>query len=120
MGRQYPFGMGRLLVEEEGAPVGWCGLRRLVEGEVPDLGYRFLARAWGRGLATEAGVAVLDAGFARADVTVVRAEADRRNTRSVAVMRRLGMRWFRDFEDELGPAVEYRLDRQAWLGSRKA
>jgi len=116
--RQYPFGMGRLLVEEEGAPVGWCGLRRLLAGEVPDLGYRFLRGAWGRGLATEAATAVLDAGFGREDVPEVRAEADRRNPRSIRVMERLGMRWHRDFVDELGPAVEYRLDRDTWLRSR--
>lgn len=118
VGRQYPYGMGRLIVEQDGVPVGWCGLRRLEPGEAPDLGYRFLRSAWGRGLATEASTAVLDAGFARPDVPVVRAEADVRNPASIAVMHKLGMQLHRSWTDAQGPSVEYRLERQAWVDRR--
>ena len=114
-GQQYPFGMGRLIVEEGGVPVGWCGLRRLEMGEVPDLGYRFLRSAWGRGLATESSSAVLDAGFARDDVILVKAEADARNPGSIRVMQKLGMHLHREWTDDEGPAVEYRLSQETWL-----
>ncbi len=116
--RQYPFGMGRLIVEEAGVPVGWCGLRRLYADEVPDLGYRFLRSAWGRGLATESSIAVLDAGFARDDVPQVKAEAAAPNHASIAVMKKLGMTFHRSFTDDLGPSVEYLLARQDWLARR--
>ena len=118
--RQHPHGMARLIVEHEGRPIGWCGLRRLEPGEVPDLGYRFLRSVWGRGFATEAAVAVLAHGFTLADVTRVKAEADARNPASVRVMERLGMTCDGHFKDEDGPYVRYTLDRAAWLEGRDA
>src|SRR5689334_11694423 len=56
-------GFARWAVVEDatGETVGWCGLRRLEDGDV-DVGYRYLPSAWGRGLATEAARACLEYG----------------------------------------------------------
>jgi len=118
--RQHPFGVARLVVERHGEPIGWCGLRRLEDGELPDLGYRFFRKDWGRGYATEAAMAVLDHGFSRADIHTVRAEADARNTASWKVMERLGMQRERAWTDEEGPAVAYTLTEAAWHARRGA
>lgn len=112
--RQHPFGLARLLVERSGTPLGWCGLRRLSDGQRPDLGYRFLRSAWGHGYATEASVAVLDHGFARPDVGAVVAEADPRNAASVRVMERLGMECEASGEDADGPYVRFGLTEEGW------
>jgi len=116
--KQHPFGMARLLVLRDGHPIGWCGLRRLSLEETPDLGYRFLRSAWGKGYATEASVAVLDHGFSVPDIHTVRAEADARNPASIRVMERLGMTIQGPFEDDEGPYITATLTRSDWLAHR--
>ena len=43
-----------------GAIIGWCGLRPFEDTEEIELFYGFARSAWGRGIATEAGAALLD------------------------------------------------------------
>lgn len=120
---QHPFGVARLVVEHMGAPIGWCGLRRLETGDVPDLGYRFFRRVWGQGFATEAAAAVLDHGFSRDDIHKVRAAADPHNTASLRVMKRLGMHWVREWSangSANGSSVEYTLEQDVWRVHRLA
>lgn len=54
-------GVGRWAVErlDDGAFIGWCGLRYDADVDRYDLGYRFLESAWGRGFGTEAALACL-------------------------------------------------------------
>jgi RimJ/RimL family protein N-acetyltransferase len=56
---------GVWVVEERAAPgfLGWCGLFPLEETGLIEIGYRYLPKAWGQGIATEAAVCVLDQGF---------------------------------------------------------
>jgi ribosomal-protein-alanine N-acetyltransferase len=118
--RQHPHGVARLLVERNGEPIGWCGLRRLVPDDTPDLGYRFLRSAWGHGYATEASIAVLDHGFSILSIRKVRAEADARNPASIRVMQRLGMVLEEEGTDEEGPFVVYGLTVERWRAVRAA
>ncbi|WP_030527717.1 GNAT family N-acetyltransferase [Phycicoccus jejuensis] len=83
----------RLVVERrsDGSFVGWCALAQY------DAGYRsavitYVLRqdAWGQGLATEAGSALLDWAFATLDLNRVQGEADTRNPASRRVLERLG------------------------------
>jgi RimJ/RimL family protein N-acetyltransferase len=55
-------GFGRLACvwRETGAVIGFSGVKHLDELDENELGYRFLPEFWGRGLATEAGRAVID------------------------------------------------------------
>lgn len=84
----HPRGDGR---EEEPA-TGW-------------LGYRLLQPAWGRGYATEGAEALLAHGFETVGLERVRAETMAVNTRSRAVLERLGMHvvqtWVGEWEDPL-------------------
>lgn len=43
--------------------LGWCALFPLQESGLIEIGYRYVPAVWGRGVATEAGRAVLDHGF---------------------------------------------------------
>jgi RimJ/RimL family protein N-acetyltransferase len=77
---------------EQGAFVGWFHLRPSVaDASVLELGYRLRRSAWGRGLATEGGRALVDYAFGPLDQTAVDACADPRNEASIAVMRKCGM-----------------------------
>ena len=76
--------------------VGMVGLQR-VRSEIPcapavEIGWRLHPDFWGHGYATEAAEAALRFGFEEAGLTEIVAFTTTRNTRSQAVMTRLGMR----------------------------
>lgn len=78
------------MVEREGgAVIGDAGLFR--SGEEVELGYTLGLAWWGRGYATEAGRACLDAAFGQAGLTEVIALVIPGNTRSRRVLDKLGM-----------------------------
>lgn len=61
------------------------------EHQAAELGFDLARPLWGRGLAVEAAVAVVDWGFREYGLAKVFARADSRNTRSRRVMEKLGM-----------------------------
>ncbi len=77
-------------VTGESTLAGFCALMPL--GEELELLYGLAPAYWGRGLAVEAARAVLSWLFATSAIPRVWAGADHPNTRSFAVMDRLGMR----------------------------
>ena len=93
---------GQLLLDREvhpawaivhaGAVIGGINIRFDVANRVGELGYSIARPYWGRGLATEAARAAMDAAFsAYADLNRMRAMADARNMPSLRVMEKLGM-----------------------------
>ena len=61
------------------------------ENKTAEVGYQIARDHWGKGLATEAAHAIVDWGFHHYSLDKIHAWADIRNTRSVQVMKRLGM-----------------------------
>ncbi|MER7029206.1 MULTISPECIES: GNAT family N-acetyltransferase [Streptomyces] len=90
-------GYGWWAVEEQagGAFLGFAGFDLVEEGSLPfhgvEVGWRLARHAWGHGYATEAGRACLDFGFTTLGLTEILALTTAANTRSRAVMERLGM-----------------------------
>ena len=87
-------GWGFLAIERrtDGAFLGAGGFSR--EQWYPDdleIGWRLAREYWGHGYATEAASSWLEYGFTTLDLPRVIAVTDTPNTRSIAVMRRLGM-----------------------------
>jgi RimJ/RimL family protein N-acetyltransferase len=70
--------------------IGAIGFPCTVEGEI-EIGWRLARDAWGHGYASEAARAALAWSFANLDVPRVVAFTARANSRSQAVMRRIGM-----------------------------
>lgn len=111
---------------------GWVCLRsRDLPDGTAELGFRFHRRSWGRGYATEAARALLDAAFARDPLARVVATTYERNLGSIRVMEKLGMTLVRRFRYEPDAAAsdtfvadagevwdghdaEYALDRANW------
>lgn len=87
-------GIGLLAIERRADAkfLGMCGLHHLdwYPDEI-EIGWRLAHQHWGRGYATEAATAWLTHAFTTLDLPRVIAVTEEANTRSIAVMRRLGM-----------------------------
>lgn len=104
--------------------VGWFHLRP-AEGmprDEPELGYRLVRGAWGRGLASEGARALVAYAFADLDASRVVAECMAVHTASRRVMEKAGLRLVQAFHqdwpvridgDEYGD-VQYALTRGEW------
>lgn len=114
-------GFGLLAVERraDGAFLGMCGLHH--QESYPDdveAGWRLAHGHWGEGYATEAAIGWLEHGFDGLGLDRIISITDRENTRSLAVMARLGMTFdhaanVRD-GDEAFDAVIYSTTRERW------
>ena len=110
--------------------VGWFHLRPAAGAprDEPELGYRLVHAAWGRGLASEGARALVDLAFADLGARRVVAECMAVHTASRRVMEKAGLRLVRTFHqdwpvridgDEHGD-VEYALTREEWQLGRGA
>ena len=108
---------------------GWFHLRpdRYDSGE-QELGYRLCRAAWGRGLATEGGRALVAHGFGPVGAEKISARTLVVNLGSRRVMEKCGLAWERDFEwpEDVMPGrtaaeragAKYSLTRRQWLAQR--
>ena len=128
-GFQRDFGHTFWIVErkEDGALLGFCGLKRVnapggepLHGEF-EIGWRLREDAWGKGYAKEAATKSLDLAFGRYGAERVLALTVPGNRASWGLMERLGMerRTDLDFEDprfgpELNPCIVYAISADRW------
>ncbi|GAC1040693.1 GNAT family N-acetyltransferase [Rhizobium sp. No.120] len=92
-------GLGLYVLElkESREAIGYCGLMRTdhLEPFVPagtiEIGWRLVARHWGKGLVTEAARALLAYSFKTLGLNQIVSFAVHNNVRSTAVMERIGM-----------------------------
>lgn len=101
-------GYGRWVVErkEDGAFLGWCGLKLHESGYV-DLGYRLSRPFWGKGYASEAARSCLVLGFERFKLDAIIGRTAQDNERSIRVLEKLGMRYWKTDVCEHDPAALY-------------
>lgn len=78
-----------------------------------ELGWRFFEKAWGKGYATEAAIAIKDAVARQTDIDYVSALAVADNVASISVMKKIGMCFIKkyDHKDPIGDfsAVHYQM-----------
>ncbi|HYF16022.1 MAG TPA: GNAT family N-acetyltransferase [Phycisphaerales bacterium] len=72
--------------------IGFCGLKRLEELDLVDVGFRFTPEHWGRGLATEACAASITFGFEVLNLRKIVGLALPDNAASIRVLTKCGMR----------------------------
>ncbi|MCO1574397.1 GNAT family N-acetyltransferase [Crossiella sp. SN42] len=121
-----PAGCWATIERATGEFIGWLALEPPADGSVTEveLGYRFQARFWGRGYATEGARALVRKGFTDLGVQRVWAQTMAVNTASRRVMERAGLKhvrtFFPHFDDPLPGTeqgeVEYELLRADWTG----
>jgi RimJ/RimL family protein N-acetyltransferase len=123
-------GYGFWAAEERatGQFIGWFHLRPEpgTPEDEPELGYRFVRSAWGKGYATEGSRALIDRAFLELGARRVRATTMTVNLGSRRVMEKSGLRFVRTFfmdwpwpipGDEHGD-VEYAITREEWLADQ--
>ena len=121
----YPgYGFWAAIDKATGDFLGWFHFRPRPGDPVdePELGYRLVQRAWGRGYATEGSRCLIDLGFRQFGARRVVAETMVVNTASRRVMEKAGLRQIRTFHqqwpdklegDEHGD-VQYAITREEW------
>jgi [ribosomal protein S5]-alanine N-acetyltransferase len=86
------YGFGLWVAErDDGALIGFCGLRHLDEGPGVEVLYGVAPPEWGRGLATEMAAAMLRYGFDRVGLPRIIGVADAANTASRRVLEKSSM-----------------------------
>lgn len=107
-------GHGLLAILDPGSGVflGRCGLKYWPQLGETEVGWALRSDVWGRGYATEAGLACLDWGLSELGLSRLTAMIAPGNARSIRVAERLGMSPLRD-DLLLGePVVVYGLSRE--------
>jgi ribosomal-protein-alanine N-acetyltransferase len=94
--RGEPLGAFAMIERASGELVGCALFKRLpdadrVDTEDIEIGWHLARRVWGRGYATEAGLALRDRAFTMLPIDELHAVVDDGNERSSAVARRLGL-----------------------------
>lgn len=108
--RPYPtFGRWVVIRKSDHAWLGWCGLKFHPEDHAIDLGYRFSAKYWNKGYATESSIGCLKHGFEVMQLEEIYAEAEDANPASIAVMQKCGMEFWKKSTDQGAPTTLYRM-----------
>ncbi len=108
------YGCGRWALnrKEDGAFIGWCGLKMHDEYWV-DLGFRLMRKYWGQGYASEAAAASLAVGFEELKLSQVIGRAASENSSSLRVLEKIGMRFWKWGSCEGIPfAAYYRISKE--------
>lgn len=88
--QKYGYGRWAAVCKPTGKVIGFAGLKYLDDVDEVDLGYRFFKEQWGKGLATEASMAVLAYGFGGLRLQRIIGIADIENKASIRVLEKVG------------------------------
>lgn len=95
--------------------LGWCGLMPLEETGLIEIGYRYLPKAWGRGIATEAAACVLEHGFRGFEFDPIVAVSHPDNRASQRVLEKIGLMRQDDAVHYAQRVAVFRLSRADYL-----
>ncbi|QLE87112.1 GNAT family N-acetyltransferase [Shewanella sp. Scap07] len=97
---QYGFARWAVVEKASGKVIGFCGFKFETRINAVDIGYRFHPDYWGKGYATEANQACIDYARAHLDIDQVFGEVLPDNHASAHVLKKLGMQFIRQYQDE--------------------
>lgn len=95
---KYGYGRHACIDKATGTLIGFSGLKYLPSLDDVDIGYRFLPDYWGKGLATETSLALMDYAKSTLRLNRVIGLAMPENTASINVFPKLGMQYERNLE----------------------
>ncbi|CAA9198422.1 GNAT family N-acetyltransferase [Flavobacterium collinsii] len=116
-GQYEAFGIGRWAVisKETNEFLGWSGIKFITteinnHKDFYEIGYRFIEKHWGKGYATEAGIAFVNYAFNVIKAEALYAYADEGNKDSRRILEKLGFCYVNSFEYEGELEVWYELN----------
>ncbi|MDF1837756.1 MAG: GNAT family N-acetyltransferase [Planctomycetota bacterium] len=109
------FGRWGIFHKPEGQLIGFSGFKYLPELDEVDLGYRLLPEYWGRGLATESGLACLRFGFETMGFERLIALVLPENAGSMRVVEKIGMHNTGPIQIDDETAYRFAAERPDWL-----
>ena len=91
---EYGFGLYALVHKQNQETIGYCGffIQSIERKKEVEIGYRLAQKYWGQGLATEAGLAVIEYGRKRFNFQRFICLIEPENQRSIRVAIKLGMK----------------------------
>lgn len=104
----------KLLRKSGGKLAGFCGVGFWRDAPDPEIGWWLERNSWGQGLATEAARAALAHAFQAAGHDRIISVARPENTASIRIMRKLGLKFDRDFSSDGLQLVRYAIERATW------
>jgi ribosomal-protein-alanine N-acetyltransferase len=105
-------GLGMWFLEDASTSHAGCvDVQPYPSSRCAELAYLLDPRTWGQGLAVRMAWTAITYAFLSSHIDSVIAGADLANAASFAVMRRLGMHFYKDVQYPLGAGVEYVLHR---------
>ncbi|HEY1045463.1 MAG TPA: GNAT family N-acetyltransferase [Bacteroidia bacterium] len=111
---QYGFGRWAVILKSTGEYLGWCGLKYTPELDEFDLGYRLSKKHWGQGYATEASIVALKLGFNQFNMKQIVGRVMQGNTASSNVLKKVGMTFLENREDDGEIEEIYRLAKNTF------
>jgi RimJ/RimL family protein N-acetyltransferase len=122
---EHGFGWRSAIDKASESWIGFIGLNYVpeeaqeIEGREVEIGWWLDPRVWGKGLATEGGVALRDEAFERVKLERIIGRFRPANVASERIMQKLGMIFERDGTDRYGEIVRiYSLDCAGWSAAR--
>jgi RimJ/RimL family protein N-acetyltransferase len=111
-------GIGRWAIIDKNTNefIGWTGLKFVTDlinnhKDFYDIGYRLIPKYWGKGMATESAVAVLDYAFNTMKLEEVFASASCENVGSNKILRNIGLKFIETYYYEDIKCNWYRIDK---------
>lgn len=104
----YEEGMGFWLVAEKSSelPVGICGLIKRPYLEQVDIGFAFMERVWGQGIAQEAARSVIDYARSSLQLPELWAITVAENSQSISLLKKLGFEFAKNISNPEGEVLE--------------
>lgn len=115
--RRYGFGRWGVIRRDDGAFLGWCGLKYTAEDDEFDIGFRFFRRYWNQAYATETAKACLHLGFMQLDISVIVGRVMAANCASIRVLEKIGLQYQTDFDFDGQLGYLYSLDKATYIAS---
>ena len=112
--QKWGFGLWAVIERQTEQTIGYCGLSHFddIAGQPEiEIGYRLARESWGRGYATEAARAVRDYAFHTLNISRLISIIDPRNTASVKVAEKTGLRYEKDAMFKEVPVRIYSISR---------
>lgn len=111
--QRYGYGRWATIYKPENRVIGFAGLKYIPEFDETDIGFRFLPKYWGQGLATEASIEIIKYGFEKLNLNRIVGIAVAENIGSCKVLEKIGLKFYKiDEYDGDGEAYNwYKIER---------